>query len=267
MSDEKKVSVDSILKNALQWKQWMADDLRILLNVSRNDNLSDKALHQLITHHLKTYTLVNQSFGYMIDSPETELFELPNLDYLKEILPSLDLTESNVEKVIEPMLELELDGLSRELRDETLKPKEEEEEAVEVLHDEDESEDVFVDEDNLDLHDEHDFTDDVLEYEDVDVDDVVDTQEIEMDNDLITSDAEQDDDTYVEDEVHELDVDDDIDDIEEDDEDDLPIPKIVDIPESKVETKDLIGELWDNMVMDDEKLGLNKGDANIGDGN
>lgn len=266
MSDEKKVSVDSILKNALQWKQWMADDLRILLNVSRNDNLSDKALHRLITHHLKTYTLVNQSFGYMIDSPETELFELPNLDYLKEILPSLDLTDSNVEKVIEPMLELELDGLSRELRDETLKPKE----AVELLHDEDESEDVVDDEYNLDLHDEHDSTDDVLEYEyeyDDVVDDVVDTQEIEMDNELITSDIEQDDDIYVEDEVHELDVDDDIDDIEEDDEDDLPIPKIVDIPESKVETKDLIGELWDNMVMGDEKLGLNKGDANIGDGN
>ena len=263
MSDEKKVSVDNILKNALQWKQWMADDLRILLEVSRNDNLSDQALHRLITHHLKTYTLVNQSFGYMIDSPETELFELPNLDYLKEILPSLDLTESNVEKVIEPMLELELDGLSRELRDETLKPKE----AVEVLDAEDESDDDFVDEYNLDLHDDHDSTDDVLEYEDDVVDDVVDTQEIEMDNDLITSDVEQDDDTYVEDEVHELDVDDDIDDIDEDDEDDLPIPKIVDIPESKVETKDLIGELWDNMVMDDEKLGLNKGDADIGDGN
>lgn len=257
MSDEKKVSIDSILKNALHWKQWMADDLRILLNVSRNENLSDKALHRLITHHLKTYTLVNQSFGYMIDSPETELFELPNLDYLKEILPSLDLTESNVEKVIEPMLELELDGLSRELRDETLKPKE----AVELLYAEDESEDVFVDEDNLELHDEHDSTDDVVDY------DVDDTQEIELDNDLITSDADPDDDTYVEDEVHELDVDDDIDDIEEDDEDDLPIPMIVDIPESKVETKDLIGELWDNMVMDDEKLGLNKGDANIGDGN
>lgn len=266
MSDEKKVSIDSILKNALHWKQWMADDLRILLNVSRNESLSDKALHRLIAHHLKIYTLVNQSFSYMIDSPETELFELPNLDYLKEILPSLDLTELNVEKIIEPMLELELDGLSRELRDETLKPKE----AVELLDaedDEDESEDVVVDEYNLDLHDEHDFTDDVLEYEDVDVDDVVDTQGIEMDNELITSDVDPDDDTYVEDEVHELDADDDIDDIEEDDEDDLPIPKIVDIPESKVETKDLIGDLWDNMVMGDEKLSLNKGDANIGDGN
>lgn len=235
MSDMK-ISIDNILKNALHWKQWMADDLRILLDTSRNENLSDKALHRLIMHHLKTYTLVNQSFSYMIDSPDTDLFELPNLDYLKEILPGLDLDENDVEKVIEPMLELELDGLSKELREETLHPTEKilDDLGVEDIE-------IFVENDELDfIEDEDDLEDD--------------------DSDLLDELGLIDDDE-----------DDDSEDFDEDDEPeddfDEEIPKIVDIPESRVETKDLIGKLWDDMAIDDVKLGLNKGDADIGDGN
>lgn len=120
MGGEKtQLPVGDLLKNALQWKQWMADDLRLLIRMKRDDQLDEDALRELTTHHLKTYDLVNQLFSFVTgdNTEDGYLFDLPNVEYLLEVLPTLDVSEGDVDKMIEPMLELELDGLSQELRD------------------------------------------------------------------------------------------------------------------------------------------------------
>lgn len=275
MSDEKKVSVDSILKNALHWKQWMADDLKILLEVSRNEKLSDKALHALIMHHLKTYTLVNQSFSHITGRPDSDLFELPNLDYLKEILPGLDLSGDDVDTVIEPMLELELDGLSKELREETLNLGEkkvvetnddttdmdDDEPLIKVTVEDDVTYELGAENDNDNNDNEDDvIIDDAIDDDVYDIDEMEDVDSLDdlLEDEDIIDDYDDYDDT--------LDDDTSNDDFEDADDSEEVIPKMVDVQESKVETKDLVGKLWDNIVLDDVKLGLNKGDADIGDG-
>lgn len=265
MSDEKAVSINTILKNALDWKQWMVDDLKLLLEVSRNEQLSDKALHALIMHHLKTYTLVNQSYSHIIGDSTSELFELPNLDYLKDILPGLDLANTSVDTVIEPMLELELDGLSKELREETLNPGVTQ--IIDERDDLDDSDDVDVDiDEDLEDVDDLDESDETVQH-DVVIDDSIDDDSDVDDEDSFDHEDDDDDnetenaEDYDDDAFDEDNADDDIDDDFEDD-----IPKIVDIQESKVETKDLVGKLWDNIVLDDVKLGLGKGDVDSSDG-
>lgn len=112
--------VGDVLKNALHWKQWMANDLRVLIQMGREEGLDKKSLQDLITHHLKTYDLVNQTFVFITGDNEDKLFDLPNIDYLQEILPSLSFDRDELDDVIEPMLELELESLSGELKDETI---------------------------------------------------------------------------------------------------------------------------------------------------
>lgn len=117
------VSVNDVLKNALDWKQWMADDLRLLIQTAKEETLSEAGKLNLIGHHLKTYQLVNNVFGLVTGSKDERLFDLPELEMLQEIVPELSaLLVPTEDSEIEPMLELKLGELSGQLKDLTEHP-------------------------------------------------------------------------------------------------------------------------------------------------
>ncbi len=172
MVNNKDVSVNTdinlLLKNALDWKQWMVDDLRILIEIEQDADLGTEATYRLIYHHLKTYRLVNEIFGVATGDIENELFDLPSIDYLRDLLPTLDLTEDDVEGIIEPMLELELDELSIQLK-ENIKQEQDDEVVVDDLELNDvdleasEAEDSNDHEGLMDEFDVDDYSDEILE--------------------------------------------------------------------------------------------------------
>lgn len=111
-------SVGDLLKNALQWKQWLADDLRLLVQMKKDEEVGVEAFQELLTHHLQTYELVNQTYSFVTEDQDEPLFDLPNLEYLQKIIPTLDVDQEDIDRLIEPMLELELESLSSELKNE-----------------------------------------------------------------------------------------------------------------------------------------------------
>lgn len=176
--EQRNISVRDMLKNALQWKQWMVDDLRLLIHLSETGDIDSDSLHALMTHHLQTYELVNQTYTFLTDDDEDKLFDLPNIEELKRILPTLDLTKDSKEDIIEPMLELELDDLSGDLHAEAKQDSFVEEPLavtdVEVEDDEDEEDEPAAD--------------DVDEYEifvdDLELDEPIESVEFEKEQDL-----------------------------------------------------------------------------------
>lgn len=123
----KSVSVNEVLKNALDWKQWMADDLRLLIKTAKEENTSETSMLNLINHHLKTYSLLNSVFGLVTGAPDDQLFDLPELELLQQAVPGLlaDSQNDQSETDIEPMLELTLNELSGNLNELTQKTKQE----------------------------------------------------------------------------------------------------------------------------------------------
>jgi len=175
--ERKDIGVSEMLKNALHWKQWMVDDFRILIELGEQGDIDKKSLYKLVLHHLQTYKLVNQTYVFLTGDEDDKLFDLPNIEELQEILPTLDLSNLSTEGIIEPMLELELDDLSEELYEDALvvnqvDESDEDEDVIEIEEEmtqedeliEDEDGDSFVD--GLDLEDP---MDDVI-YDDVGVD-------------------------------------------------------------------------------------------------
>lgn len=113
-SMSKSASIGEILKNALEWKQWMADDLRTLIKLRQEKGLDDLILLELMSHHLNTYNLLNTTFSMISGEEDNSLFDMPELELLQSIIP--ELTLPMLETDIEPMLETKLDALSNELK-------------------------------------------------------------------------------------------------------------------------------------------------------
>lgn len=180
------ISINELLKNALTWKQWIADDLRLLIQLKERDEVSTETLHGLVIHHLKVYHMMNAMFR-LYTNEEDELFEFPSLDVLQKIVPTLDISsDDDLDKLVEPMLELELDDLSEELHEQMMKE-------VEDVSDSDSGIDVFItDEVSEELLDEEDIETIVEDIEDP----VEDIEEI--DSDIL---EEEEDDIVEENEV------------------------------------------------------------------
>lgn len=113
-SMSKSASIGEILKNALEWKQWMADDLRSLIKLRQDKGLDELILLELMSHHLNTYTLLNTTFSMISGEEDNSLFDMPELELLQSIIP--ELTLPMIATDIEPMLETKLDALSGELK-------------------------------------------------------------------------------------------------------------------------------------------------------
>lgn len=113
-SMSKSASIGEILKNALEWKQWMADDLRTMIKLRQEKGLDNVILLELMSHHLNTYHLLNTTFSMISGEEDNSLFDMPEIELLQSIIP--ELTLPMVETDIEPMLETKLDALSNELK-------------------------------------------------------------------------------------------------------------------------------------------------------
>ena len=237
VEEKGKSDMKSILKNALHWKQWMVDDFRILIELSEQDDVNKKALHSLIVHHLQTYQLVNQTYELILG--DDKLFDLPNIEKLQKILPTLDLEKVSSEGIIEPMLELELDELSEELHEDALTV---------------------------------DFADDVLdEDEDKYFEDDVDI-EITVEDEESLEDNSEEDELFV-DSIDDVDegLYDDIDTFDNDEGLDDPSGEQAqeDLTNSKtdVSTSDIVGRLWGNLSSNALVVNeVNEGDVDVDEG-
>lgn len=239
VEEKSHLDMNRVLKNALHWKQWMADDFRILIELSEQKGGDKRALHTLIVHHLQTYQLVNQTYDFITGGDDEKLFDLPNIEKLQEILPTLDLAKVFSEGIIEPMLELELDELSEELHEEAL-----------VVDFRDEAVEESIDEDEF-------------FEEDADIEITVE------DEGSIISDSDEDD-HFVDD----IDVIDDVDDEEVFDEDKYLDDEVIEQPDSDLTnsktnetTSDIVSRLWGDLsskaLVNNE---VNEGDVDVDEG-
>ena len=235
VEEKGKSDMKSILKNALHWKQWMVDDFRILIELSEQDDVNKKALHSLIVHHLQTYQLVNQTYELILG--DDKLFDLPNIEKLQKILPTLDLEKVSSEGIIEPMLELELDELSEELHEDALTV---------------------------------DFEDNVLDEDEYFEDDV--DIEITVEDEESLEDNSEEDELFV-DSIDDVDegLYDDIDTFDNDEGLDDPSGEQAqeDLTNSKtdVSTSDIVGRLWGNLSSNALVVNeVNEGDVDVDEG-
>lgn len=238
VEEKGKSDMKSILKNALHWKQWMVDDFRILIELSEQDNVNKKALHSLIVHHLQTYQLVNQTYELILG--DDKLFDLPNIEKLQKILPTLDLEKVSSEGIIEPMLELELDELSEELHEDALTVD---------FEDDDLNEDNVLDEDE-----------DKYFEDDVDIEITVEDEESLEDEFFVDSMDDVDEGLY--DDIDTFDNDESLDDPSgEQDQEDLTNSR------ADVSTSDIVGRLWGNLSSNALVVNeVNEGDVDVNEG-
>lgn len=166
--NEPKYNVGLVLKNALEWKQWMADDLRILIDLVQDDGLNQHRVEELVMHHLDTYRLVNDVFDSVSGGLGEPLFSLPSIERLQKLMPTLDFTAEGVEQLLEPMLELEVGELSNTLEQEILRKGVDSGSAEDAVRVDDE---IEIDDDTNEVED---VVDDGFDSSDEYVDDISD---------------------------------------------------------------------------------------------
>lgn len=112
------LNMHDILRSALDWKQWLADDLRLLIQAKKDDLADDSIIRDFVIQHLSTYDLLNRMFNMIMGDLNGDVFSMPEISELQQVVPDLtDAVESEQNHDVEPMLELQLDKLGQDLSD------------------------------------------------------------------------------------------------------------------------------------------------------
>lgn len=126
------VSINDILKKALDWKQWLADDLRALILIKKESNLDDEQLLRLVQHHLRTYTHLNETFQLITGNESESLFEYSEWD-LNDLTTIVGIKQSALtqgsDTKVEAMLETTIAHLQQELMEKPVEAVQLEEDA------------------------------------------------------------------------------------------------------------------------------------------